>query len=94
MRVARKLILDNVPSEQIVSIYVKGSFVRREMNEKSDVDTVTIVKNSKYLTKFKDLEKKYRFQFDPIIQCSPYSLWELKNNKCAKTRKVTRASSS
>ena len=41
---SRSLILKSIPKNKIVAIYIKGSFVRREMNKKSDVDIVPIVK--------------------------------------------------
>ncbi len=39
LKEGRKIILNNLPKEQIVAIYAKGSFPRREMNKNSDVDT-------------------------------------------------------
>jgi predicted nucleotidyltransferase len=47
LKIAKKIILSEIPKEKIVAIYVKGSFVRREMDEKSDVDTAIILKESK-----------------------------------------------
>src|SRR3989344_5874951 len=41
---ARRILLQSVPKDRIMAIYVKGSFVRREMTKKSDVDIVPIVK--------------------------------------------------
>ena len=94
IKIARKLILSEIPKEQIVAIYAKGSFVRREMNKKSDVDTVTILKASKSLKKLKKLEEKYCDNYEPQIQFSGYSLWELKHNKRVKSGKKLRASPS
>lgn len=94
IKIARKIILSEIPKEQIVAIYAKGSFVRREMNKKSDVDTVTILKESKYLKKLKKLEEQYRDAYEPQIQFSGYSLWELKNNKRTNSGKKLRASPS
>ena len=53
IKTARKIILSEIPKEQIVAIYAKGSFVRREMNKKSDVDFVNILKRKKYLKIYK-----------------------------------------
>ena len=39
----KKIILREIPKEKIVAIYVKGSFIRREMNEDSDVDVFIII---------------------------------------------------
>lgn len=47
IKIARKLIIQAVPKEELVAIYVKGSFVRREMRKGSDIDIVPVVtKNS------------------------------------------------
>jgi predicted nucleotidyltransferase len=78
---AKKIILQNIPKEAIVSIYVKGSFIRRELNKNSDVDTSTIVKHSKWLKKLMWLQKKYSKSLSPHVDFSGYSLWELKNNQ-------------
>ena len=94
LKSAKKIILENIPKKEIVAIYVKGSFVRREMNKKSDVDTVTILKTSKYLSKIKRLEEKYRKEFKPQIQLSAYSFWELKTGKKTKSRGKVSASTS
>jgi len=55
LKVAKKIILDNIPKEEIISIYAKGSFVRREMNKYSDVDIITVLKTKKYLKRLKTL---------------------------------------
>ena len=90
---AKRIILKNIPKEEIIAIYVKGSLVTREMNKKSDVDTLTILKHSKYLQKLQTLENRYRHKFDPIIQIVGYSLWELKTGKRVKIKgKEIRAS--
>ncbi|HKL23843.1 MAG TPA: nucleotidyltransferase domain-containing protein, partial [Candidatus Nanoarchaeia archaeon] len=47
---AKDYILKNIPKKEIVSIYVYGSFVRREMTKDSDVDLFVILKSHKYLS--------------------------------------------
>lgn len=94
LKIMRGLILSEIPRDQIVSIYAKGSFVRREMNEKSDVDSVTILRDSKSLRYLKKLEEKYREEYSPQLQFSGYSLWELKHNKRTGSGKELRASPS
>ena len=89
-----KIILENIPKDQIIAIYVKGSFPRREMNDKSDVDTFTILKTNKYLPKLKKLEEKHRDKFKPQIQFTGYSLSELKSGKKNKRGKKMRPSPS
>jgi len=94
LKSAKKIILQNIPKNEIIAIYVKGSFVRREMNKKSDVDTSIILKHSKWLSKLKTLQKRYRKEFKPNLEFTGYSLWELKNNKKSRTGKADRASPS
>ncbi len=48
IRIARKMIIDAIPKKQLVSIYIKGSFARRELKKGSDIDIVPIVKENKY----------------------------------------------
>ena len=81
LKVGKKLILQSLPKKEIVAIYVKGSFIRREMNEKSDVDMVTIVCHSAFLKNLKRLDKKYATFFKPTLQFRGYSLQELKTGK-------------
>jgi predicted nucleotidyltransferase len=50
-------IVKEAPKEEILSVYVKGSFVRREMNKKSDVDVVLVLKTKEYLEKLRKLKK-------------------------------------
>lgn len=90
----KRIILKEIPKEEIIAICVKGSFVRREMNKKSDVDTVTILKTREYLPKLKKLEEKYRDEFEPKLQIVGYSLWELKTGKRTKFKGENKASSS
>ncbi len=93
LKSAKKIILKNISKKEIVSIYAKGSFVRREMNKKSDIDTVTILKTSKFLPKLKKLDEKYKDKFKPEIQIVGYSLWELRTGKRTKWRSKNTASS-
>jgi predicted nucleotidyltransferase len=86
IKAARRLILREIPKEQIIAIYAKGSFIRREMTKKSDVDTLTILKESKFLKKLKKLEEKYQDKYKPNIQFSGLSLWELKHDKPVKSK--------
>jgi hypothetical protein len=90
---ARKLILENIPNDDIVSIYVNGSFVRRDLNLESDVDTQTIVRDPKYLDVLRDLDKKYREPGMVHIDIAGYSINELlsgqrEKNKLSRTPPV------
>ncbi|MEX0920278.1 MAG: nucleotidyltransferase domain-containing protein [Candidatus Pacearchaeota archaeon] len=82
LKLSKKLILENIPSNEIVSIYVKGSFVRREMVSKSDIDIITVLKTKKHFGKIKKLDKwGERSNLKPYPQFLGYSLWELKTGK-------------
>ncbi|MBA7599193.1 hypothetical protein ES703_06220 [subsurface metagenome] len=86
---AKKLILKKIPKSKINSLYVKGTFIRREMNRKSDVDIVVIVKDNKYLKKVDGLAKECEGKYKPEVGISVRSLWELENNKhFEKTKKL------
>lgn len=77
---ARKILLDSVSNKKLVAIYVKGSFVRREMLPTSDVDIVPIVNDNKYLNKIIHLDKEMRHFYAPA-ELLPISLWELKHKQ-------------
>jgi len=81
-----KRIFNEIPKEQIIALYAKGSFVRREMNENSDVDLTMILKEGSYLPKLKVLKEKYETTSKPKISTSGYSLWELKTGKLSKQK--------
>lgn len=82
LKVGKNIILKNIPKKEIIAIYIKGSFIRRELNEKSDVDFVTILKTGKYVRVLRELENKYKGKVYPEIQIRPaYSINELKNGK-------------
>jgi predicted nucleotidyltransferase len=91
---AKGILLKDIPKEDIIAIYVKGSFIRREMNKKSDVDTLTILKYSKHLKTLEKLKNKYRKSYEPNLEFAGYSLWELKTNKKSKFGKQDRAAPS
>lgn len=76
------LILKTVPKKEIVAIYVKGSFVNRELNDKSDVDFVTILKTGKFAKRLKDLHKRHINKIFPQVQLNPsYTVRELRTAK-------------
>ncbi|MDD5133119.1 MAG: hypothetical protein PHD81_02670 [Candidatus Nanoarchaeia archaeon] len=74
---ARKLIINSIPNKTLVSIYIKGSFVRRDMNKSSDVDIVPIVTKNKYE---KSIFKINDYNLFPACVV-PLSISELKHNK-------------
>jgi predicted nucleotidyltransferase len=79
---AKKIILKDIKKANIISIYVGGSFVRREMNKDSDVDTWVVTREVPSLIQVKRLGKKYKL--NPKVGFSGYTLWELRHGKKAK----------
>lgn len=77
VKIARDLIIKSIPKEELVSIYIKGSFARREMKENSDIDIVPIVTENKYEGNVFSVNSS---KISPAI-IVPLSLWELKNNR-------------
>lgn len=77
---AIRFLLENVSKEKIAAVYIKGSFVNREMNEKSDVDIVPIAKDNETLEKILKLDKE-KGEFYRPAEFLPFSLWELENNE-------------
>jgi len=80
IRKAKKILFETIPKKEISAIYVKGSFVRREMNGKSDVDIVPIVIDNKHLSKIKKLQKERGEEYSPS-ELLPHSISEFKKNK-------------
>ena len=74
---ARDLVIDSVPSNTLIAIYIKGSFARREMKEGSDVDMVPIVAKDKYTWAIFGVNS---LEVDPVCVV-PLSLTEFRNNK-------------
>lgn len=81
IKAAEKILTENIPKDQLLSIYVMGSFVRREMNKKSDVDFLVVIKDNKYLPKIQSITYKFGHTYDPRLSIAGYSLWELKTGK-------------
>ena len=82
LKMGLELLLETVPRNELVAVYVKGSFLTREMNEKSDVDFVTILRTGKYVKALKELHQQYANHFSPSLQLNPaYTLHELRASK-------------
>ncbi len=74
---SRNKIIKSVPKSALVSIYIKGSFTRREMKKGSDIDLVPIVTRNKYQKNIFSVNSK---ELSPCM-IVPLSLEELKTNK-------------
>lgn len=90
LNAARKTIIETIPNDELIAIYAKGSLVRRELTARSDVDTLTIVRHSRWLRTLTELHRAD--ESDPQACFSGYSLWELKRNKRSKMGKPDRGS--
>ena len=83
---AKETILQNIPKEEILSIYVKGSYVQGELQESSDVDIVVILKTNEYLPAVYELTEKFGKTTEPPFQAVAYTLEELKTGKWSPKR--------
>ncbi len=83
---AKEIILQSIPNEEILSIYVKGSYAHGELQEGSDVDVVVILKDDKYLPTLYELTEKFGETTDPPFQAVAYTLEELQTGKWSPNR--------
>jgi predicted nucleotidyltransferase len=82
IKMGLKLVLNNIPKKEIISIYAKGSFIRREMKKNSDVDLFVVLKTKKHFKKLRSFAYNLKENSSPKINIgAPYTLWELKTGK-------------
>ena len=88
---AKELILQSIPNDEIISIYIKGSYVQKEMQPKSDVDIVVILKTEEYLPAVYELTDQYGESVIPPFQAVVYTMKELQTGERAvnRTRNTT-----
>ncbi len=80
------IVKKSIPAKEIVSIYAKGSFPRRQMVKGSDIDIVVILKTSKYIPSLNIVGNRTYKESDKIpIEIRGYTLSELKTGKRLKT---------
>ena len=82
---AMDFLFVNISKEKIISVYIKGSFVTREMNEKSDVDIVPVLRDNLTLKKLQKVRNENKDMLKPS-ELLPISLTELKLNRNARHR--------
>ena len=75
------IILQNIPNEEIIAIYIKGSYVQDELRPDSDVDLVVILKSEKYLSSVYKLSEDFGNLVLPPFSTSVYTLDELYTGK-------------
>ncbi len=84
LRRALRIILKSIPHNRIVSVYVGGSFVRREMNVHSDVDVWVITSDVRGQKLVTGMIRGYDRKDVPLIGFSGYALWELKHGRISR----------
>ena len=77
---AIKIIFKKVPKKEIVSIFVRGSFVRREMIKNSDVDIIVALKTGAGVKIVKKIQKFHGHEIEPS-NFTVFSIRELKLGK-------------
>jgi predicted nucleotidyltransferase len=83
---AKNLILEIIPNNEIVSIYIKGSFVQDELRPDSDVDVVVILKSEEYLPAIYKITEDYGSSANPPFQIVAYTMKELETGEKASNR--------
>jgi predicted nucleotidyltransferase len=83
---AKETILKSIPNDEIVSMYVKGSYVRDELQPDSDVDIVVILKSNEYLPAVYELTEKFGNTTEPPFQIVAYTLEELQTGTWSPNR--------
>jgi hypothetical protein len=78
---AKDLILKKIPNSEVKAIYLTGSLARRETNEKSDVDILTILINPIHAQIIDELNGSVGNQHIPKIGFSALTTDELTANK-------------
>lgn len=83
---AKETILKTIPNEEIMSIYVKGSYVQDELQADSDVDVVVVLKSDEYIPAVYELTEKFGDTTEPPFQIVAYTLEELQTGKWSLNR--------
>jgi predicted nucleotidyltransferase len=82
----KEIILQNIPSDEIISIYIKGSYVQDELRPESDVDIVVILKSEKYLSDVYKIREDYKNHSQIPFQVGAYTMDELQTGVWAISR--------
>lgn len=77
---ALKWLQEQPFKKEIISIYVKGSFVYREINEQSDIDLVPIMKDEKSLNLVREIRNQHKEELKPV-DILPLAIQELRNDE-------------
>ena len=83
---AKEVILNNIPKEEIISIYVKGSYAQGELRPDSDVDIVVVLKTEEFLPKVYTLDDDISNPKEIPFAIVAYTLKELQTGEKAINR--------
>ena len=83
---AKETVLKFIPNDEIISIYIKGSYVQHELQPDSDVDVVVILKSEEYLSAVYELTEKFGNTTKPPFQIVAYTLDELQTGRLSSKR--------
>lgn len=83
---AKELILQSIPNNEIISMYIKGSYVQKEMQPNSDIDIVVILKTEQYLPAVYEVTEQYGTTATPPFQAVAYTMKELQTGERASNR--------
>lgn len=83
---AKAVILQNIPAEEIIAIYVKGSYAQGELQPDSDVDVVVILKTEEYLPQVYTLDADISNPKEIPFAIVAYTLNELQTGEPATNR--------
>lgn len=86
IREAKDLILKSIPNNEIVAIYLKGSYIQGEMLPDSDIDVVVILKSEEYLPAIYKLTEECGISVNPPFQIVAYTMKELETGEKASNR--------
>lgn len=86
IRRGKEKILQSIPHDSIIAIYVKGSYVQKAMLPGSDVDMIVILKDEEYLPALYELSEKSKDREYVPFSVSGYTLDELQTGKFASNR--------
>src|SRR6056297_161798 len=84
---AKDYILKNIPKKEIVSIYVYGSFAKRKITKKSDLDILVVLKSDDSLEFVEDTITNAVKLSNVELDISTISLNEIKHKKIKKEKR-------
>jgi len=81
MLAAERLLVEHVPEDELVSIYVRGSFTRRDLVPGSDVDMVVVLASRRSLPLVERLAEYALTAWEVRVETCVFTLWELRTGR-------------